>query len=126
MTYKEYLEKWMQEYCINNLAPKTIKTYTQLIKSYIIPRLGTIKLDKLKPLDIQSLYNYLQNDLNLSGTTALHCHEVINISLKHAVQWQMLNKNAALFVQPPKKTKTEMQVLNAEQTNILLQRLKVT
>lgn len=124
MIFKDYLEKWLNEYCINNLAPKTIKTYNQLINAYIAPKLGNIKLNKLKPLDLQSFYNYLQNDLNLSGTTALRCHEVINISLKHAVQWQMLNKNVATLVQRPKKNKTEMNVLTAEQTNKLLERLK--
>ncbi|MGH4049751.1 MAG: tyrosine-type recombinase/integrase [Clostridium sp.] len=124
MLFKDYLEKWVNEYCINNLTPKTIKTYNQLIETYIAPKLGNIKIDKLKPLDLQSFYNYLQNDLNLSGTTALHCHEVINVSLKHAVQWQMLNRNIATSVQRPKKAKKEMLVLTAEQTNMLLERLK--
>ncbi|MBX4271986.1 site-specific integrase [Clostridium estertheticum] len=124
MLFKDYLEKWLNEYCINNLTPKTIKTYKQLINTYIAPRLGAIKLDKLKPLDLQSFYNYLQNDLKLSGTTALHCHEVINVSLKHAVQWQMLNRNIASSVQRPKKAKKEMLVLTAEQTNMLLERIK--
>lgn len=124
MTYKEYLNKWLSEYCCNNLTPKTIKTYKQIINAYILPRLGNIKLDKLKPLDLQSLYNFMQNELCLSGTTTLRCHEVINISLKHAVQWQMLNKNVATSVTRPKKKKTEMQVLTAEQTNLLLDRIK--
>ncbi|MBU3114615.1 site-specific integrase [Clostridium lacusfryxellense] len=123
MIYKDYLNKWLMEYCVNNLAPKTIKTYKQLMDSYIIPRLGTIKLDKLRPLDLQSLYNYMQNDLKLSGTTALRCHEVINSSLKHALQWQMLNKNVATSVQRPKKNKAEMAVFNLEQTNIFLERI---
>ena len=123
MLYKDYLDRWLLDYCVNNLAPKTIKTYKQLINSYIVPRLGNIKLDKLKPLDLQSLYNHIQNDLKLSGTTALRCHEVINSSLKHAIQWQMLNRNVASAVQRPKKNKIEMNVLTAEQTTMLLQRV---
>jgi integrase len=123
MTFKEYLEKWLQEYCANNLSYKTNVTYKQIIDTYIVPRLGNIKLDKLKPLDLQSLYNYMQKDLELSGTTALRCHGVINIALKHAVQWQLLNKNVALSVQAPKKSKSEIKVLTAEKTNALLERM---
>ena len=122
MFYKDYLEKWMLEYCVTNLEPKTVKTYKQLIDSYIIPKLGNLKLDKLRPLDLQSLYTYMQTVLGLSGTTALRCHEVINVSLKHAVQWQMINNNVALSVQRPRKNKPEMNVLDAEQSNMLIER----
>lgn len=122
--FKDYLNKWMKEYCKNTLAPKTITTYNQLMICYILPKLGNIKLDKLKPLDLQSFYNYLQNDLNLSGTTALHCHTIIHTSLKHAVQWQILNKNVADAVTRPKRTNSKMNVLNVEDMNKLLERLE--
>lgn len=54
LTFAEYLQHWLDNYARLNVAPKTYLRYEEIIKNNIIPELGAIKLNKLRPLHIQS------------------------------------------------------------------------
>ncbi|EEK70142.1 DNA integration/recombination/invertion protein [Bacillus mycoides] len=56
MLYKEYLNSWFEDKRIL-IKESTFKTYSWLINKYIIPNLGNIELSKIRPIDIQKLYN---------------------------------------------------------------------
>ncbi|MFZ5641780.1 MAG: Arm DNA-binding domain-containing protein [Bacillota bacterium] len=51
-TVAEYMDKWMDDYCKQNLAPKSIKRYSDIIRLYINPKLANCPLTKLRPSHI--------------------------------------------------------------------------
>ena len=52
MTFGSYLRKWL-DFAKEKLALKTHERYGEMAELHVIPALGAIHLDKLKPLHIQ-------------------------------------------------------------------------
>lgn len=109
ITVGEFLDEWYKEYCLPKLAPKTLKSYEELINLYFKPHLGSIELANLKPLEIQKYYNRLK-ELGLSNTTINYHHRVLRSALNRAVIWQYIQKNPCDYVEPPSRSKKEMLV----------------
>ncbi len=98
----------------------------------LIPHLGAIKLSKLRPIDIQGFYaealksGHKQRAGGLSARTVLHYHRILSQALKQAVKWQLLPRNPAGAVDPPKPEHREMIALDEDQTATLIDRVKGT
>ena len=58
LTVGEWLEIWKREYT-GDVKPSTAYLYGRNIDQYIIPYLGSVKLEKLTPLQVQEFYNRL-------------------------------------------------------------------
>jgi integrase len=67
ITLKEFVERWLRDYAETNLAPKTLYRYKQMLDSRIIPALGHLKLERIKPVHLMEFYKNLQED----GTRAI-------------------------------------------------------
>jgi integrase len=110
MNLKEYLIYWLDIYK-SKIAPSTLQRY-QEYSNYAIKHIGNIKLEKLKPINLQKLYVKLEE--TLTSGTVLKVHRMLHLALKHAVNWQMINSNPADAVTAPKANKTEMKVWSPE------------
>ncbi len=126
ITLGEYLEGWLQHYARANLAPKTFLQYSWAVRSQLTPGLGSINLTKLRPQHIQAWYSRaLQRGRvdgrgGLSSKTVLHIHRVLREALQHAVRWQMLSRNPADAVVPPRPVRYEPHALSVEDVRRLL------
>ncbi len=128
LTFAEFIRKWLEEYAERNLAPKTLLSYRKELENRIIPALGAIKLNKLKPVHLIQFYNNLCEDGmrkdgkpgGLSGKTQLYYHHIISSILKDAVQWQIIENNPAEKVKPPKATKKRIEFYDDIQTAKML------
>jgi integrase len=128
LTFAEFINKWLVEYAEKNLAPKTLLSYKSELENRIIPALGAIKINKLKPIHLIQFYNQLSEDGirkdgkpgGLSGKTQLYYHHIISSILKDAVQWQFIESNAAEKVKPPKVIKKKIGFYDEIQTAKLL------
>lgn len=131
MKYSEYLDYWIQE-TFNNLEITTKEGYIQKIEKHIKVNIGNLYLEDIKPLHLQSLYNKLlvSGKLNgkggLSSRTVLSIHRIIHSSLEQAVKWQLIIRNVADCVEPPKAKKYKASYLSDEQTEKLLQVAKTS
>ena len=109
MKVRDYLLEWHNTYVAANLKETTIEGYKMHIERYINSRIGDIELQKLKPFHIQSMYTDLLNngrfgkDGGLSNRTVLQTHRILRKALSYAYKMQIINKNVADLVQPPKK-----------------------
>lgn len=153
MTVAEFLDQWLVTYAKPNVGPRTYERYEQIVRLHLIPNLGRNLLTKLNPMQIQTYYAAaLQagNDHSgkrarrkdektavkdqkrdgekkgLSPTTVLQHHRVLHKALECAVKWQIVARNVADAVEPPKRARREMQTLDAEQVRRLLQEAEDT
>jgi len=124
LTVEEYLNLWISEYAETNVKPKTYRSYKDTVEKYLIPNLGRKKLEKLTPVEIQSYLNIKIKEGELSNTTILYHYKVLKQSLNQAIKWQLLNYNPCNAVDPPKKSKKEMKVLDEFEIELLLDHVK--
>jgi integrase len=128
-TLGEFLDYWLANYA-KKLATRTYHNYGEYVRHYIKPRLGQIRLDQLQPHHIQAFYTSLEESgsakkgTGLSPTTVFNCHRVLKGALKRAVQWQLLSRNPAEAVTPPRPVEREQRVIGREQVTVLLQAAK--
>ena len=126
LTVADYLERWLADYAKSNVSGKTFERYVEMVRKQLIPALGAHALPKLQPLHIQSFYTQalesgrLDGNGGLSPQTVLHHHRVLREALGRAVKWQLLTRNPADAVEPPRPARREMRSINETQTAWLL------
>jgi integrase len=88
-TVGEYLERWLKEYAKPHLSPRGFERYASVIRRYIIPEMGNVRLTQLKPEHIQNHYAMMQSKGLSAGTVRYH-HAVIHKALQTALKWGLL------------------------------------
>jgi len=123
-TVGEYLDEWLETAAKIRVRPRTLDGYKYLVEKYIKPDVGSLRLHKVSPLDIQKLYTLLLGR-GLSPKTVRHVHGVIRASLNQAVKWRLLTINPALAVDLPKQRKKEMKAFSAVEAGAFLKHAAV-
>lgn len=131
ITFGQYLDRWMEDYCLPKLAPRTYKRYKEIVDLHIKPDLGLILLSRLQPLDLQRHYSKMlskgrignkhKEQKGLSPTTVLFHHRIIHKALRQAVLWQLVGRNVADAVEPPNKADTEFEIISMEVLSKILE-----
>jgi len=107
LTVGEYLTAWINAHA-RKIKPTTLNRYRELIKDYLVPRLGSIKLQELKPLHIEQFYNSMALEVGVAGKplaprTARQAGAILKTALKQAVEVEnLLTINPATRVKLPK------------------------
>src|SRR5215204_410242 len=120
VTVGEYLERWLDDSVRGSVRASTHASYERLLRRYVVPTLGHVKLKKLTAAHVQGLYRSMQ-DRGLSPRTVRYTHAVLRRALKQAARWGMVDRNVAEDVDPPPLQRDEIQPLDREQTRTLLQ-----
>ncbi len=126
VTIAEYLEKWLETYVSTNVRPKTAEGYHSKIRAHIIPELGRIRLQELKPVHLQAFYGKMMESGRVNGqgglgaSTVRHLHRILKKALNDAVRWQLVGRNVCTAVDPPRAARKEMRALNVEDVHKLL------
>ena len=123
MTLNEYLDKWLETAAKPRLREKTLRDYEGLLRRHVRPTLGTRPLAEIGPLEIQRVYNAIQ-ERGLSARTVRFTHAVLRSALQQAVKWRLLAQNPADRVDLPRQEKREMSVLTPQQARIFLEACK--
>ncbi len=125
MNFGEYLDFWLKNSCKDKLSINTYEEYELKVNKHIKPCLGNIKLDSLKPLQIQNFYTLKMGE-GLAERTIISFHKIIHRALEQAVKWQIVRLNVSNGVDKPKVKKNKTQVLNEKEVKELLEKAKKT
>ena len=101
-TLADWLMIWMRDFICPNREMTTVHGYENIIKLHLIPALGTTKLDKLAPAQLQRYYAELL-DKGLSHNTVRKHHVLLHTALEAAVRQGLLRENVMRLVTPPTK-----------------------
>lgn len=108
-TVAQFLEIWLTNVksCV---SPKTWERYCEVCRNNISPLIGSIRLDQLKPVAIsaalaKALECGRKNGGPLAPRSVHHMHTVLKGALQWAVDMEMLLRNPAAKVEPPKVPK---------------------
>ena len=103
-----------------DLSPKTLERYRQLAEQQIIPHLGHIILQKLRPAQVAEWHDTLlksggKGGRPLSRRTTGHAHRVLHRAYERALRLEIVFRNPAHAVRPPKPDPIEVEILTASQ-----------
>ena len=124
-TLAEFLERWL-EHVKTQVSPRSHERYCELARKNIVPLLGTTALSKLQPAAISSAYakalagGRRKRSGGLAPRTVHHMHRILRQALQQAVRWQILVRNPADLVKPPRVERAKSTTLSAEQAAQLL------
>jgi len=122
-TVAQFLTRWLDDVARPNVAPKTHRTYSDLIKKHLAPGLGAIQLAKLDPRQVQHFLNTL-SPAGLSATTVKHCRDCLRAALHVAMGWNLLVRNPAAVVKLPRRIRPKPQVYNRAQAQVFLRTIQ--
>jgi integrase len=118
----------VKDYAATNVSTATLVRYRGIVANHFVPTIGAIQLTDLRPAHIQRAYAEaltpgVRRDRRvgaLSARTVLQHHRVLREALAHAVRWQLIARNPADAVAPPKPARHEMRVLDRMEAQALL------
>jgi integrase len=123
ITVSAYLDRYMTDVGANTLRPKTIESYSSLIRLHVKPEIGNIRLTALSAAHLQHLYTAKLNE-GLSRRTVRYIHSVLHKSLNQAMRWGLVVRNVCDLVDPPTPAKPNHSVWDVEQVKIFLRYTK--
>lgn len=131
MTVSEYLTWWVDRRK-RKLAHDTWRSYDGIIRTHIIPAIGSIPLHKLTQIHCQDMLDKLQRKdgraddagapLGLSPTSVIYVKRVLNKALNDAVKSKppLLTMNPATNCETEPKVRAAKRILSLEQVVKLL------
>jgi integrase len=111
--------EWLEAVQPNRKA-STFSNYGWLMRAYVVPKIGRIRLDRLSPADVQKLYSELRasggrEGAPLTGTQVRNIHRVLHNALNYAVRLGYIARNPTEAVDKPREDTEERPVYTPEQ-----------
>ena len=128
MSYSDYLDYWLNNYCKNNLKYNTIQTYTIIINKYLKPTIGKYKLSTITSVALNGYITEIVNQYNHSKTYYKNILKVIKGSFRDACNlYGFIKYNPALTLRLPKINKYSEDIKHLytkEEVDKILERFK--
>jgi integrase len=124
-TLRDWLADWLTRKR-DSVRPQTWSTYDMYARAWLVPILGTVRLDALGSPDLDRLHATMLRAVsgrtarNLSRTTVRHVHLTLSAALNDAVRRGLLAANPARTVVPPRRDERRMEVLTRDEVELLL------
>jgi integrase len=118
----DFLDKWERDWATNNLAPKTVERYWQLLQKHVRPHLGRRPIQSIRAEDLNRLYSDLHR--KLAPRTIKHIHRVLHRAFGHATKWGAIKRNVVTLVDTPKVPMTEAAALQLTEIPKVLSALR--
>lgn len=122
LTVGQWLDIWLSDYC-GGLKATTASGYARAIRKHIKPALGAVRLDQLRPHDVQRFVNGLEG---MVPSTVRHIYQVLHTALEKAVELDYIPRNPATRCELPRQEQQEVHPFNDEQAAALLEAAKGT
>ena len=118
-TVGEYFQRWLDDSVRGSVKPVTFENRARVVRVHISPALGRIKLKALAPAHVQGFYR-AKLDEGLASSSVHTIHSVLHTALKRAVKLELIPRNTAAAVDPPRPRPKEIRPLDAAQAKALL------
>ena len=103
MSYSDYLDYWLENYCLNNLKYNTIQTYKIIIDKYLKEGIGKYKLSTITSVALNSFITDLVNEYNHSRSYFKNILKVVKGSFRDACNlYGFIKYNPALTLRLPR------------------------
>lgn len=113
----------------SKVGPNTINLYRLIVRAYVVPGIGLVELQHLRPSHLDALYAELlagggRKGKPLSPKTVRNVHTTIHTALSEAVRLGRISRNPAELATPSGGSSREMQTWTAEQVGAFLHHVR--
>src|SRR5271168_70972 len=110
-TVAELCREWL-DHATPSFSPKTVETTRMYIEDPIVPLIGSIRVAKLTPSDLDRSYRQLLDVGRSRGpyapATIRRVHGIIRRALTQGVRWGWITHNPAIDASPPRVPMKEL------------------
>jgi len=117
-TFKEFSELWLKSYAEPSVKPSTLAGYKDIIKRLLNPAFENYKLTDISTGQLQT--HVAERLKSVSAKTV--CNEIVVIKeiFKHALRWGYLKNNPSEYLERPRITKSEIDILRPDEAEKLI------
>jgi integrase len=120
--FEDFIVEWLKGHALKqNLAATTLDGYENIVNKHVVPELGKLKLQKIKPYNIQNYFDLKFK--TLSATTLDQHYIVLNKAFGYAKKMGYIEENPCPNTERPKQKHTETKVYNIEECKLLLDKI---
>lgn len=127
MSYSDFLDYWLENYCYINLKYHTIEGYSNIIKNHIKPNIGYFRLSQITRSTLQEFINKIYVNKSFSKNFLNNIKKVIKGSFTYAYETDFIKVNPAIGLKLPKydiPPEDPAHIFTNEEINLILDRFK--
>ena len=108
------------------IRPTTLESYKFICRKYLIPRIGSLRLDAITPAHLNAVYAEMITSgreggkSGLSTRTVRLAHITVHRALRDAARWGLLGRNPADLADPPAVKRKEVQAWSPDDLRTFL------
>ena len=106
MTVAQLAEMWLRDVLPRTVRPSTLASYRMQLETHILPKVGGIQVSRLSVLQVQAMLAEIaspdEDGRVLSPRSQQYVLQVLQRLLRQAVRWQVVPRNVASSVSPPR------------------------
>jgi integrase len=121
-TVATFIADWLADEVKPNRNASTFRIYGGMVRLYILPQLGRIRLDQLNGLDVQRCLNGAAKHLSPSSVRLLST--ILRTALRCGERRGVVAGNAAKHTSLPTQVKHDAKPLTAEQASLPASRIR--
>jgi integrase len=112
-TVGAWLTHWVENIAAQTVRPNTLIGYRAAVYKHLIPGVGSLRLEKLQPDQLESLYRQIGKQVTRSGRpykpARIHqIHRTVRTALGEAMTRRLINVNPAAIAKPPRVPEEEI------------------
>jgi integrase len=119
-TTGDFLAYWVSEILPGTVTDSTLQGYRHVVRRDITPYVGHVPLAQLGPEHVHVMMRALEQQRGLSPRTVAYARAVLRRALRLAERWDMVTRNAAALVDPPRQRRRQPDHLALEDVRRIL------
>jgi integrase len=106
-TVGTFLDQWLKEVIKPKLTYDTWRGYRNNVELHLKPALGSVRLIRLTPVDVERMLNELRSR-RFSPRSIQYVHATLRSALGTAERWELVHRNVAKLVSAPTPYRTHV------------------
>ena len=127
MSYSDFLDYWIENYCKVNTKYHTVEAYSNIVKNHIKPNLGFYKLSQISKPTLQEFINMIYVKKSYSKNFLNNIRKVLKCSFNYAFDNEYVKFNPASNLKLPKydiPPSDPAHIFTSEEIDMILERFK--
>lgn len=117
-TLAETIEAWMM---VVELGHTARRDYRSAIDKHIVPRIGSLKVERLRAAHLDRFYSDLKKT-GLGPARIRRVHNILSAALTQAVRWEWIARNPARDATPPEVRRTAVTAPTVDQVRAIIEK----